>query len=189
MNTQKDDPRVIRTRKLLIESFLSLISKKDFNDITVRDITETATVNRATFYAHFADKYELLDFLMTDIFMQTLQLRLHILDEFNEETITKIFLAMCDFHKELSSQCKIGYESLSSILEKNIKEELQKIIYNIISIENPKSDQLTIIATMLSWSIYGAAYTWNTNGRKNSAEELVSEIMPVIMNGISYLKR
>jgi AcrR family transcriptional regulator len=34
---------------------------KTFNEISVRDIAEAATVNRATFYDHYTDKYALLD--------------------------------------------------------------------------------------------------------------------------------
>lgn len=55
------DPRTVRTRKLIVEAFNQLIISKSFEQITVKDITEQATINRATFYAHFVDKYALLD--------------------------------------------------------------------------------------------------------------------------------
>ena len=49
------DPRVKRTRKLLQQAFLELFQEKGFAAISIQDITERATANRATFYAHFAD--------------------------------------------------------------------------------------------------------------------------------------
>src|SRR5215813_3050174 len=55
------DPRVLRTRQLLQQAFNELMAEKDFHSITVQDITERARVNRATFYAHFEDKYALLN--------------------------------------------------------------------------------------------------------------------------------
>src|SRR5207245_2778046 len=55
------DPRVKRTRKLLQQAFIELFQEKGFAAISIQDITERATVNRATFYAHFPDKYALLD--------------------------------------------------------------------------------------------------------------------------------
>jgi len=58
---KKLDPRVIRTRKLLREALMSLVQEKPFERITVTDITKRATLNRATFYAHYLDKYDLLD--------------------------------------------------------------------------------------------------------------------------------
>ena len=54
------DPRVRRTRQLLHEALRKLLDQKRFDDITVQDITEAATLNRATFYAHYPDKFALL---------------------------------------------------------------------------------------------------------------------------------
>jgi AcrR family transcriptional regulator len=56
----KLDPRVIRTRKLLKEAILSLIPEKSFSDITIKEITDRATLNRVTFYLHYDDKLDLL---------------------------------------------------------------------------------------------------------------------------------
>jgi AcrR family transcriptional regulator len=46
------DPRVRRTRKLLQDALRSLLFERRFSRISVQDIAERATVNRATFYAH-----------------------------------------------------------------------------------------------------------------------------------------
>ena len=62
------DPRVKRTRKLLQQAFMELFQEKGFSTISIQDITDRATVNRATFYAHFPDKYALLDSIMRDQF-------------------------------------------------------------------------------------------------------------------------
>jgi hypothetical protein len=55
------DPRVKRTRKLLRDAFVALLAERRFHRISVQDIAERATVNRASFYAPFVDKCELLD--------------------------------------------------------------------------------------------------------------------------------
>jgi len=55
-----EDLRVRRTRKLLQRAFIELTIEKGFANVTVRDITERAMVNRSTFYRHYLDKYELL---------------------------------------------------------------------------------------------------------------------------------
>src|SRR5260221_14384268 len=64
------DPRVKRTRQLLQHAFLELLQEKGFQAITVQDITERATVNRAPFYAHYEDKYALLDCYIREHFQQ-----------------------------------------------------------------------------------------------------------------------
>lgn len=54
------DRRVRRTRTALREALIALIAERDFADITVQDITDRADVGRSTFYAHYADKEDLL---------------------------------------------------------------------------------------------------------------------------------
>lgn len=54
------DPRVRRTRQLLQEALNALLLEKPLESITVRDIAGRATVNRATFYLHYVDKYDLV---------------------------------------------------------------------------------------------------------------------------------
>ena len=60
LRNPKEDRRVRRTQKLLKESLMELMSEKAFKDITIKDITERADLNRGTFYLHYADTYELL---------------------------------------------------------------------------------------------------------------------------------
>ena len=60
MTQNLDDLRVRRTRKLLQKAMLEATSEKGFAHVTVSDITERAMVNRATFYRHYEDKYDLL---------------------------------------------------------------------------------------------------------------------------------
>jgi len=54
------DPRVQRTRQLLLDAFMALVQEKHtIHSISIQEIAMRATVNRATFYAHFEDKYAL----------------------------------------------------------------------------------------------------------------------------------
>src|SRR5262249_19783727 len=55
------DLRVQRTHKLILEALLDLTVQKGFASVTVRDITQKAAINRATFYRHYQDKFDLLD--------------------------------------------------------------------------------------------------------------------------------
>jgi len=57
---KKLDPRVVRTCQLLRAALINLIPQKGFAAISIQDITDQATLNRATFYLHYRDKTELL---------------------------------------------------------------------------------------------------------------------------------
>jgi AcrR family transcriptional regulator len=56
-----EDLRVKRTHKLLQEALIELTIQKGFSAIAVSDITKYAGVNRATFYRHYEDKFDLLN--------------------------------------------------------------------------------------------------------------------------------
>lgn len=64
---KKTDLRILKTHKALCEAFLSMLEEKKFEDITVNELCEKAMVRRATFYKHFADKYEFFGFFVRQI--------------------------------------------------------------------------------------------------------------------------
>jgi AcrR family transcriptional regulator len=57
---KKEDRRVQRTRQLLLDALLALVQERGFDSVTVQDVIDRANVGRATFYAHFDDKEDLL---------------------------------------------------------------------------------------------------------------------------------
>lgn len=185
------DPRVIRTHQLIQDAFTSLIKEKDFEDITVKEIAENATVNRATFYAHFVDKYEILDSKISESFTKILMKKITGHEAFNEETIRSIFLAVCDFHSELSTLCKRSYRSLGTLFEQKVKDITQITLFKIMLKDMifDSKEQLSIktVSVMLSWGMYGAAYSWNNEGHQISAESFVELNMPFLINGIKEL--
>jgi AcrR family transcriptional regulator len=56
----KTDRRIRRTRHSLRTALLELIKEKDYDDVSIEEITERANVGRATFYLHYKDKEDLL---------------------------------------------------------------------------------------------------------------------------------
>ncbi len=70
------DPRIKRTRELLVKALMELMQEKSFQAITVQDIAERATINRVTFYAHFEDKSALLEYMMAVAFQERVRSRI-----------------------------------------------------------------------------------------------------------------
>lgn len=58
---KKLDRRVIKTKKAIRNAFAKLISEKDINKITIKDIADTADINRKTFYNYYSGVYEIID--------------------------------------------------------------------------------------------------------------------------------
>ncbi len=65
---KKPDRRVIRTRRFLRDALTALIFEKDYDAITVQDITDRANLRRATFYLHYQHKDELLLAILEETF-------------------------------------------------------------------------------------------------------------------------
>ena len=63
-NNKKEDARVIRTKRDLADALVELLAEKNFDDLSVKDISDKALIAKNTFYNNFADKNELLSFVM-----------------------------------------------------------------------------------------------------------------------------
>ena len=67
MGGEKTDLRVIRTKKAIREAFCSMIMEMDFQDITIKELTRRAMINRNTFYLHYSSIEALLQELQDEI--------------------------------------------------------------------------------------------------------------------------
>lgn len=63
MTERKEDLRIRRTHKLLCDAMFELLKTKSFDDISVVDICDKAMVHRATFYKHFDDKNDFMEYV------------------------------------------------------------------------------------------------------------------------------
>ncbi len=63
MSGKKEDLRIRRTHKLLCDAMFALLENQSFDEISVVNICEKAMVHRATFYKHFKDKYEFMEYV------------------------------------------------------------------------------------------------------------------------------
>ena len=183
------DPRITRTRKLLLDAFMGLMAEKSFDDITVQDIAARATVNRATFYAHFVDKYALVDEMIRESFTQMLQQRMDTHAVNTEEHLRRLILAVCDYWTELRSHCKLSYRMFDSLVETQVKAQLrEQVRAAMLARGAPRSHsnpRLELLATIISWAIYGAALEWSQRPGGQSAEEFVEEALPLIAASIA----
>ena len=91
------DPRIRRTRKLLQGALCKLLQSKSFDEISVQDITEAATLNRATFYDHYTDKFALLEAMVASGFHEFLDERRVQYDAGCPAAVGAIIQATCDF--------------------------------------------------------------------------------------------
>lgn len=183
VTSSRIDPRITRTRKLLMDAFMALLAEKDFEDITVQDIAARATVNRATFYAHFVDKYAMIDELAREGFTQMLEQRetTHALGA--EHQLRRLFLAVCDYLRMLQTNCKHGH-MFDSLAEAQIKallrEQVRAVLLDRSAPRTHSHPQLELLVTIVSWAIYGAALEWSQRSGAQPPEAFVDDALPLI---------
>lgn len=171
------DPRVTRTRKLIRDALISLLMEKSFESISVQDIAERATVNRATFYAHFQDKFALLDAVIRDDVAAQLSegdpLALADTPELLL-TVGKNVFAFVGKHRG----CKIDRDfepQFESAIEARLAEFLQ-----------PSFDHCT--ALLIAAALVGAAMNWRHQAPKVNPDAIVGNIVGILVDGVEKHK-
>jgi len=189
---KKLDPRIKRTRQLLQQALMELMAEKSFQAITVQDIAERATVNRVTFYAHFEDKYALLEYTMREMFKQRLRSQLPDGSLFSPENLARLILMVCELLAETGRQCPPPHGQLEPLMEKQIKAELYEVLYAWLAEaasgkteRRPTPEQAAMIT---SWAIYGAAVQWSQKEQPEPAREFVQQVLPIIIASLNTSK-
>lgn len=181
---EKLDPRVKRTRQLLDQAFNALLAEKGFDAITVQDVTERAGVNRATFYAHFHDKFELLDYSIRESFREEIRKRLLDSCHFSMENLHHLIVAVCEFTGNLSSHCAPAQRQFEPLVENQVRGQLYELLLmwlkKIGSVSAPETS-----ATAASWAIYGLAMQWSREKKSQTAEAFADEVLPLVAANLS----
>lgn len=149
------DLRIEKTRCAIRNAFLQLRSKKPLEKITVKELSTLANINKATFYLHYHDIYDLSETLERDVVKSCLD---------GIEHPENIFKDNRSFIRELT-QTFIANEQLIKILfEGNrsssfmdlFEEELYKIIYTAYPDYQPSIEN----KMTMTFLIYGGYYTY-----------------------------
>jgi AcrR family transcriptional regulator len=178
------DPRMRRTRQLLQGALRILMQSKSFDEIAVQDIAEAATVNRATFYDHYTDKYALLEAMVAGGFHTLLHERNVIYDGTCPSAVRALILATCDY---LTHTHAGGTEcQRHSAFEPLIEAALTTAIRRVLMSGMPKSGSASgpppeMIASAASWAIYGAVKEWFRTPGRLPAEEVIPLVMQLIV--------
>lgn len=114
-----------RTQRIIINSFLTLLESKNYEDINVGDICEDALITRATFYNYFEDKLHLFTCILESYKENLL---LDKLDNYNFSTPKELFMTIAKLVIEYLYERR---ERISKLL-RNCKNEQ---ISNLFSLE------------------------------------------------------
>jgi AcrR family transcriptional regulator len=183
------DPRIRRTRQLLQDALRKLLDQKGFDDITVQDITEAATLNRATFYAHYPDKFALLGELIRVSFLQRLAERNVHFDGTCSSAFKAIVHAVCDYLLEVQKSHSSDRLQFEPFVEATVIDQIRLVLLEGFR-KHPQERRISpeMIAAAASWTIYGAVKQWVNTPDRAPAEAFVSVaielVQPVLAAGL-----
>ena len=182
------DRRQRKTREAIFSAFTQLLSKKDFSQITVGELIESADVGRATFYSHFETKDFLLKEFCEELFC-------HIFDTQNKENHSHKHIFDCEgadsaflhLFRHLQKNDNNILTLLSSqnneLFLRYFRDNLEQLIESELYLfESRKSDDIPdsfwknhIISTFtqtVKW--------WVDNGLKESPETITQYFLQVV---------
>lgn len=183
------DPRVIRTRRLLLDAFADLLREKGFRAMSVQDIATRATVNRATFYAHFEDKYALMESFIRTGFQQRVAEELSRSAVFTMDNLRLLIGIVLEYLVQVeSNQCRGAKQHAEPLFETIIQDELYQILLSWLK-QPPPADvrcwaARETAAVAMSWAIFGAGLQWSQSRRNTPAEEMADQMVGLLTHGL-----
>jgi len=175
------DPRILRTRKLLQQALVKLMKEKGFEAVSVQDIAEAATINRATFYDHYPDKFALLECTVGTSFNELLAERGVNFNSSCTSALKAIVLGVCDFIASSQLLCS----ERPGQMEPHMESAIIAVVRNMLldGLENhPSSQPISpqMIATTASWAIYGAAKEWAQTPNRRPSSEIIDTVVTLV---------
>jgi AcrR family transcriptional regulator len=174
------DPRIRRTRQLLQTALQNLMRSKSLDEISVQDITDAATVNRATFYDHYTDKFALFEAMVAGGFHALLHERNVRFDGTCAAAIRAIVLAACDYLTQTHSSpegCK-KHSAFQPLMDAAITSAIRRVLMEGIPKDGESSE---LIGSAASWAIYGAVKQWLQTPSRVPADEIAPRISGIAL--------
>lgn len=184
------DPRMKRTRHMLQGALMELMHERTFQSITVQDIAERATVNRATFYDHFVDKFALLEYAVRDSFEEELRNKLPADAHLSLDGLRALIEMVCIFIQDGHSHCKPADAQILRLVETQTSGLLVGVLHGWLHdarrADAPEDTSVETTAHAVGWAIFGAARHWEEGKPRKPAADFAEELLPVITASLHH---
>ena len=186
----KDDLRVIRTKKALSDAFIELLNNKTFDEVTVNELCDKAGIRRATFYKHYSDKYDFLTSYtrsLRDRFENSVwkSKKPGATKEYYVAYAKRLVLFISENSKAIDNVVKssLFHSVISVIVEQNYKDTCERLNASVAS-GMKLNASVEVTASMCAGGVANAIYNWLKNGKSISTEELAEQIGAVVTAAI-----
>lgn len=196
MRDNNQDMRVIRTKSLIQNALVELIEEKGFEAMTVKDITTKASINRGTFYAHYQDKFDLMNKCQDEIMQGMSNIFKHnisdVITEFATNTALKkpftIFISIFEYINVNSKFMKavLGPKGDLSFQTK-LKDFIWKTLFESNQNSIVKEENFLVpghyLTSYIASAHLGVIQQWLDHGKKESPQEMAHILSTITVNG------
>lgn len=188
-DVNKNDRRVRKTNRALREVLVEMLKTKDIKDITVKELTEAADINRSTFYFYYEDIYDMVRQMQNeifDIFYESIVKGAKVTQIDEYVGYIKRFFDFCVEHEE---QCKfvLGNDINNELIER-IKKAVRcnipdsRLVY-------PDTSPAHYLTTFAISGITGIVLEWLEDGMQADAQTMAEFISATYVFGAQESKK
>ena len=172
------------TKKAIEASLKNLLLKKPFDKITINDIAEDCGISRMTFYYHFKDIYDLVEWACEEDVKKILE------DKDDYKTWTQGFLNL--FEEVLKNKPFI-LNVYRSVGREQVENYLYKIVYDLfLNVIEEKAQGMTVrdedkefVADFYKYAFVGLMLDWVKNGMKEDPHKIVKKVEFLLSGSLS----
>lgn len=172
------------TKKALAMSLKKLLAVKPLDKITVVDIAEDCEVNRQTFYYHFKDIYDLVEWTLITEAAQALE------GKKTYDTWQQGFLQIFEWVLENKNFVRNAYRSISrEVVERILYEVTYQLLIGVIEEKAAgiaiREDDKTFIANFYNYAFVGIMLEWIRTGMKEEPASIINKLSILIHGDIT----
>ena len=177
--------KALFTKQAMYHALKKLITTKSINKITIKDITDTCGLNRQTFYYHFKDIYDLLEWSFQEEF--------RFIDSYlqkPEYTWEEIFAGSVKYISQNKYICQcivcgLSRDQLILSLHNSIYEIVRKIILHSLPQNQIPEKYLDFTARFYTYALSNYLFDWVKNGMLETPEEVIDNFIFVVNHSLN----
>jgi len=187
MSTINTDKRIIKSKKALKEAMITLMQKKDFKEITVKDLVVSADVNRGTFYKHYQFKEDILNEIIDDVINDLIESYREPYKDMETFEISKLtsngIKVFEHVYKYSNFYSLIVQSNILTGFQRKICDVLKNLSLQDLIVHNPNNlINRELVASYHSYAIFGMIIEWINDGFKYSPSYMAEQLLAIITN-------
>ena len=188
-DVKKPDRRVIKTKRAIRNAFAALIAEKDLNDITIKDISDVADINRKTVYNYYGGIHEILDEIENELVSSFEKVIQEIDFPRNLENPNKIFETLTDvINGDMEFYSQLMKIDANSHLVRKIVSALKIRVKQTLAQQLPADKKkIELIADFITSGMLSAYHSWFNSGREQPIAEFSKEVSVLVFSGVNGL--